>query len=67
MLDTQRDVRTKLIGCARCELDHDEVIFKPLTHIIPYFGGPLTHWAPCPTNGQPILMKVIPETWARHA
>jgi len=54
------DVRT----CARCGGDHDAVTFTRLTHPIdmepgtPYFA---THWAPCPTNGEPILLRAMPD------
>lgn len=44
-------------GCARCHGEgHERVEFKPLAHPVPSVYGPLTHWAPCPTNGEPILM-----------
>lgn len=45
-------------GCARCEGDgHEDITFQPLTH--PIVRDDLivgTHWAPCPTNGEPIIM-----------
>lgn len=46
-------------GCARCRGDgHEDVVWKPLTHAIEDTDGTLwTHWAPCPTNGEPILMR----------
>jgi hypothetical protein len=47
-----------LVGCARCHGDgHPQITFEPLT--FPYVednGTEMTHWAPCPTNGEPILM-----------
>lgn len=63
----------QVTACARCGQDH-EVIFKKLTHPIQifedtrvrnaaFFRNPsarlYTHWAPCPTNGEPILMRMM--------
>ncbi len=47
-------------GCARCHgPGHENVEWKPLTHPIEDSDGTeWTHWAPCPTNGEPILMRV---------
>ena len=40
-------------GCARCQGEgHDNIHFNKFTHPI----GDFTHWALCPTNGEPILM-----------
>lgn len=54
------------VGCARCEGDgHDDLTFRRLTHPVVVQGPPvcgeveLTHWCPCPTNGEPILMAVL--------
>jgi hypothetical protein len=48
-------------GCARCHGDgHADLTFEPFTH--PFEapdGWTATHWAPCPTNGEPILMAII--------
>lgn len=45
----------KLISCcARCGKDHPDVTFEPFKR--PH--GEWTHWAACPTNGQPILMRI---------
>lgn len=54
-----RDVRVvDVVGCARCHGDgHAGLKFMPLTY--PYIedgGTEMTHWAPCPTNGEPILL-----------
>jgi hypothetical protein len=43
-----------VIGCSRCGQDHHEVRFWPLDN--PSQG--CTHWSSCPTNGQPILMRL---------
>lgn len=56
-------------GCARCQSEaHPALQFAPLTH--PVEAGlqadehgaaqeapPYTHWAPCPVNGEPILLR----------
>lgn len=48
----------ELYGCARCGRVHPELVFEPLTNPVALDCEPsLTHWAPCPTNGEPILMR----------
>lgn len=49
---------TRLVGCARCHGEgHDDITFKPLKHPVSQDGKVrYTHWAPCPTTGEPILM-----------
>jgi len=48
-------------GCARCDGDgHEDVLWQPLTFPIEDTDGTSwTHWAPCPTNGEPILMRTF--------
>lgn len=49
-----------LKGCARCRHSaHPGLTFEPLDYPIPDGDGeePWTHWAECPTNGQPILFR----------
>lgn len=49
----------KIISCARCGDDHLNVLFESLDHPFapPEAGGlAWTYWAPCPLNGQPILL-----------
>ena len=48
---------TNVRGCARCGDNHELVGFRPLTN--PCVG--LTHWAPCPTNGEPIMLAIVPD------
>lgn len=45
-------------GCARCGADeHLALVYKPFTQFIDFDDGfVVTHWAPCPTNGEPILL-----------
>jgi hypothetical protein len=52
-----------LVGCARCRGEgHTQLEFAPLTHPMSSDGidYDFTHWAPCPTNGEPILLRVVP-------
>jgi hypothetical protein len=44
-------------SCARCHGDHESVQFVRLTYPTEQSG--MTHWAKCPTNGEPILGKQI--------
>lgn len=49
-------------GCARCRGDgHRNLTFEPLDHPVYTDEGKyeFTHWAPCSTNGQPILMCAV--------
>jgi hypothetical protein len=43
--------------CARCQKDHAALWFRAFT--VPPDG--YTHFANCPTNGEPILMAIIPD------
>jgi hypothetical protein len=47
-----------LHGCARCDGEgHKALFFQQLTHPVLVDGVEVfTHWAVCPTNGEPILM-----------
>lgn len=51
-----------LVGCARCHSDgHLQLVFRALTYpVVEEDGTELTHWAPCPNNGEPILMGTVP-------
>lgn len=44
-----------ITGCARCGGDH-EATFKPLTNPIVTTEVTFQWWAPCPVNGEPIVM-----------
>lgn len=60
----------RLQGCAACGMDHGEITFKKLSMPRDFEGKDgvitFTHWAPCPNNGEPILMMLdAPEPlWA---
>lgn len=50
-----------LNGCARCDGDgHEQLLFLPLTYPLEVSLGEvtvtMTHWAPCPENGEPIML-----------
>lgn len=51
---------SSITGCARCDGDgHADITWQPLTFPIEDSDGSLwTHWALCPRNGEPILMRV---------
>lgn len=56
MADT--DVTVDLQGCARCDgPGHPGITFRKLTRAIDTGEARFSHWAPCPTNGEPILMR----------
>jgi hypothetical protein len=51
-----------VLRCARCGEDHASVAVRPLDRpMAPPEAAPLawTHWAPCPTNGQPIMLAWV--------
>lgn len=41
--------------CARCGEDHKQLTFFKLARPTPRYK----YWATCPTNGEPILMRVV--------
>lgn len=47
-----------LQGCARCGKDH-RVRFKELQRPMVAGDSTLTHWAICPTTGEPIMMRFV--------
>ena len=58
-MTAKMNVRT----CARCREDHGEVTFTKMRYPMRDDEGNVTwtHWASCPTNGEPI-MYVVTET-----
>jgi hypothetical protein len=54
-------IKTSIKGCARCHGDgHEGLTFKPLTFPLELEDGepPMTHWCPCPRNGEPIMLCI---------
>ena len=45
-----------LAECPRCGQEHEGLIYKPFTRPT----GLLHEWAPCPVNGEPILVTIQP-------
>lgn len=50
----------RVIGCARCGADHEDITPQKLDRPIapPETSIMWSHWAPCPTNGQPIIIAM---------
>lgn len=50
-----------LHGCARCFGGHPNITFKRFTYPVEAdeLGIVYTHWALCPTNSEPILMRFV--------
>lgn len=44
----------ELFNCARCGETHHGLIFAPFTRP----GDIYSHWCPCPTSGEPILLRI---------
>ncbi len=54
----------KLIGCARCGNEHENLKFIKLKRAVLSWNGLVketifTHYCLCPKNGQPIMLKTI--------
>lgn len=48
-------------NCARCGEDHPTLIFSPFTRPVRHAdleGVLWTYWTACPTNDEPILLRV---------
>lgn len=53
-------ISTSVENCARCGTNHTVVEFERLLRPVEDSDGThWTHWAPCPTNKEPIIMKTI--------
>ena len=52
------NLRIDVNGCARCHGNgHKGLLFFELTFpVVDADGTTWTHWAPCPKNGEPVLM-----------
>jgi hypothetical protein len=48
------ELAAPVVGCARCGGNHPELTFKKLENSL----VKLTHWSMCPTNNEPILLRV---------
>lgn len=54
-VNTEQQFHTHVLHCARCGGNHDNVLFMLLDN-----SNLFSHWGVCPTNSQPILMRVEP-------
>lgn len=46
-----------VVNCARCGKNHDPMCFLKFKRPVQLPAG-VTHWASCPTTGEPILLSV---------
>lgn len=44
-------------GCSRCGERHADLSFQEFVKPPNYVGLTLTHWALCPTTGEPLLLR----------
>ena len=56
-------VEINVSKCARCSGTHSGVDFKLLSRPISFLtedgkSHDYTHWAPCPENGEPMLLQI---------
>ena len=59
-MDNGGIMKVNVNNCARCELNHNGLEFDEFArHIQDKDGTAWTHWASCPTNKEPILLRVI--------
>jgi hypothetical protein len=60
--DRPEPITSDQFGCARCDVAdaHKGITYEPLFLPITIAGTTFTHWAPCPVNGQPILLTETP-------
>jgi hypothetical protein len=65
--EQERDVRLShrdhviiatFVNCTRCGGEHENLDFSRLEPTMDVGGVEFTHWALCPTNETPILLKV---------
>jgi hypothetical protein len=50
------ELHVDITQCARCTGNHAALLFVPFRHP---FSLTWTHWAMCPTNGEPILLRIV--------
>jgi hypothetical protein len=61
-----KSILVNIQSCARCGHDHSDISFTKFTEEehapIGQSGSVLTHFATCPTYGEPILMRIVETT-----
>lgn len=55
---TRKKIVVAVKKCARCEKDHEPMCFLPFKRPVQPPNQNVTHWASCPTTGEPILLSV---------
>lgn len=54
-------IRCDIRACARCNGSHDALLFRTLSSPMDFGAGEgrtiYTHWALCPDNGEPIILR----------
>jgi hypothetical protein len=56
---------TPVARCSRCGDDHEQVTFQPMARPVERDDEVIaTHWAPCPGNGDPILLSALTDAAA---
>lgn len=61
-MDNDKKLKMNIRKCARCGEDHDNLVFFALTRPFETTTLNYRYWAPCPTNGQPILCAVYEDS-----
>ena len=54
---TPTQFKTNVGNCARCGGNHDVLLFRKLRRPVVAPDREWTHWASCPENGEPILLR----------
>lgn len=49
-------------NCARCRENHEGLVFRKLRRPV---SSEQTHWATCPTTGEPIILRIMPDNTTR--
>ena len=57
MKKTPTQFKTNVGNCARCGGNHDVLLFRKLRRPVVAPDREWTHWASCPENGEPILLR----------
>ena len=65
------ELKVTINRCARCGVSHEGLLFKPFKNPVldPERLENITlfsHWALCPTSGEPIVLKILPEKSSRY-
>lgn len=60
-MNNESEKLVKIVNCARCGKDHDELIFKQFAQnpIEDSDGTIWNYWAMCPDTKEPILLKIV--------